>query len=64
MHSILIVDDEAGIRDSLAGILADEGYLASAVGSGQACLDALRKSPVDVVLLDICLLYTSPSPRD
>ena len=26
MHNILIVDDEAGIRDSLAGILADEGY--------------------------------------
>src|ERR1039457_1934428 len=55
MHSILIVDDEAGIRDSLAGILADEGYLASAVESGQACLDSRRKKPVDVVLLDIWL---------
>src|SRR5450631_4396602 len=55
MHKILVVDDEAGIRDSLAGILADEGYLASAVESGQACLDSLRKNPVDVVLLDIWL---------
>src|ERR1035438_5812462 len=55
MHSILIVDDEAGIRDSLAGILADEGYLATAVESGQACLDLLRKAPFDVVLLDIWL---------
>jgi DNA-binding NtrC family response regulator len=29
MHNILIVDDEAGIRDSLSGILTDEGYSAS-----------------------------------
>jgi len=25
-HSVLIVDDEAGIRQSLAGVLQDEGY--------------------------------------
>src|SRR5215467_5755970 len=55
MHNILIVDDEAGIRDSLAGILADEGYAASAVESGEACLDQLRKGAFDVVLLDIWL---------
>src|SRR5271165_3269421 len=55
MHNILIVDDEAGIRDSLAGILEDEGYSASAVGSGEACLDLLRKTGFDVVLLDIWL---------
>ena len=55
MHNILIVDDEAGIRDSLAGILADEGYSAAAVESGEACLDLLRKSKFDVVLLDIWL---------
>src|SRR5947209_3477445 len=55
MHKILIVDDEAGIRDSLAGILADEGYAASSLGSGEACLDLLRKTAFDVVLLDIWL---------
>ena len=55
MHNILIVDDEAGIRDSLTGILADEGYAASAAASGEACLDLLRKSAFDVVLLDIWL---------
>ena len=43
MHNVLIVDDETGIRDSLAGILTDEGYSASTVESGEACLDALRK---------------------
>ena len=55
MHNILIVDDEAGIRDSLAGILVDEGYAASSADSGEACLDLLRKSAFDVVLLDIWL---------
>ena len=55
MHNILIVDDEAGIRDRLAGILADEGYASSSVESGEACLDLLRKTAFDVVLLDIWL---------
>jgi two-component system nitrogen regulation response regulator NtrX len=55
MHSILIVDDESGIRDSLAGILGDEGYSASAAESGEACLDLLRQMAFDVVLLDIWL---------
>jgi two-component system, NtrC family, nitrogen regulation response regulator NtrX len=55
MHNILIVDDEAGIRDSLAGILADEGYSASCAESGEACLELLRKAAFDVVLLDVWL---------
>jgi two-component system nitrogen regulation response regulator NtrX len=55
MHKILIVDDEAGIRESLGGVLADEGYSASSVESGEACLELLRKAAFDVVLLDIWL---------
>ena len=55
MHNILIVDDEAGIRESLAGVLADEGYSASSVESAEACLEMLRKLSFDVVLLDIWL---------
>jgi len=55
MHKILIVDDEAGIRESLAGILADEGYSASSTDSGEECLDVLHKDSFDVVLLDIWL---------
>ena len=55
MHNILIVDDEAGIRDSLSGILVDEGYSASSAESGETCLDLLRKTAFDVVLLDIWL---------
>src|SRR5215471_12240639 len=55
MLNILIVDDEAGIRESLQGILEDEGYSANAVDSGEACIEALRSEPLDVILLDIWL---------
>ena len=54
-HSILIVDDEAGIRRSLSSILADEGYSVEAVSSGEECLSRLAQRPVDLVLLDIWL---------
>jgi two-component system nitrogen regulation response regulator NtrX len=54
-YSILIVDDEAGIRQSLTSILRDEGYRADAVESGEACLDTLEKDAYDVVLLDVWL---------
>ena len=55
MPNILIVDDEAGIRESLSGILADEDYSASSVESGEQCLDLLRKSSFEVILLDVWL---------
>ena len=55
MHNILIVDDEAGIRQSLKGVLEDEGYKVSAVESGESCLDTLRRRAFDVILLDIWL---------
>jgi two-component system, NtrC family, nitrogen regulation response regulator NtrX len=55
MASVLIVDDESAIRESLQGILEDEGYTATASRSGEDCLDQIRKSSVDVVLLDVWL---------
>jgi two-component system nitrogen regulation response regulator NtrX len=55
MPSILIVDDEASICESLKGVLEDEGYKAAAVESAEDCLDLLGRRPFDVVLLDIWL---------
>jgi two-component system nitrogen regulation response regulator NtrX len=55
MPKILIVDDEEGIREALAGALTDEGYSVSSIDSGEACLDLLRKTAFDVILLDIWL---------
>ena len=56
MHKILIVDDETGIRESLQGVLADEGYETASVESGEECLKLLRREhSYEVVLLDIWL---------
>lgn len=53
--SILIVDDEPGIRSALRSVLADEGYTVDAVDSGEACLDMTRKQGFACILLDIWL---------
>src|SRR6202042_828085 len=55
MPHILIVDDESGIRESLRGILEDEGYKTSVSPSGEDCLELLRKSSFDLILLDVWL---------
>lgn len=52
-HSILIVDDEPGIRQSLTGVLEDEGFNVTAVNSGEACLRALEQHLYACVLLDV-----------
>jgi two-component system, NtrC family, nitrogen regulation response regulator NtrX len=52
---ILIVDDEAGVRSALSGVLRDEGYAVEAVGTGEACLDRLTREVFDVIVLDIWL---------
>jgi len=52
---ILVVDDEPGIRQSLSGVLEDEGYHVEAVESGEACLSALPGAEFELVLLDIWL---------
>jgi two-component system nitrogen regulation response regulator NtrX len=54
-HSILIVDDEPGIRQSLAGVLEDEGFVVSTVASGEACLQAFEQRLYTCVLLDVWL---------
>ena len=55
MPSILIVDDEPGVRSALSGVLRDEGYEVESAESGEACLDRLARQAYDVVVLDIWL---------
>ena len=52
---VLVVDDEPGIRQSLGGVLEDEGYLVQSVESGEACLAELGLQNYELVLLDIWL---------
>ncbi len=50
---ILVVDDEAGMRDALGRILAAEGYIVSHAGNGREALALLEREPFDFVLCDI-----------
>jgi two-component system, NtrC family, nitrogen regulation response regulator NtrX len=54
-YRILVVDDEANIRKTLVGVLSDEGYRVLTVETGEAAMEALSRSGVDAVLLDVWL---------
>ncbi len=54
-NSILIVDDERGIRDTLQGVLEDEGFVVETVESGEACLENVKTHNYACILLDIWL---------
>ncbi|PWT83816.1 MAG: Fis family transcriptional regulator [Blastocatellia bacterium] len=53
--TILIVDDEPGVRAALTGVLRDEGYNVESVPSGEACLDRVTRGAVDLIVLDVWL---------
>ena len=50
---ILIVDDERSIQTTLRGVLEDEGYRVTAVGSARDALARLEDDAPDLVFLDI-----------
>src|SRR5947209_902135 len=53
--TILVVDDEPGVQKALTGVLSDEGYAVECVSTGEACLDRVARSPVDLIVLDVWL---------
>jgi two-component system phosphate regulon response regulator OmpR len=50
---VVVVDDEAEIRDMLQEYLTRQGYVVSAVDGGPALRSLLRERAVDLVILDI-----------
>src|SRR3970282_1124917 len=50
--TILIVDDEPGVRAALSGVLRDEGYSVEAVASGEGGLDRMTRGGADLIVLD------------
>ncbi|TCR61768.1 response regulator [Bosea sp. BK604] len=52
---ILVVDDDARIRQMLISYFEDEGYRVSAVPDGRGMREVLQNSPIDIVLLDLIL---------
>jgi len=53
--TVLIVDDDPHVRESLKEILDYAGHAAEEAGDGKAALDLLSRKPVDLVLLDLDL---------
>lgn len=50
---MLVVDDDAPIRDVVAEALGDEGYDVSVAGDGAEALRSCRASCPDLILLDL-----------
>ena len=53
MTRILIVDDEAGMREFLSIFLEREGFQVEAAQDGQEALQAAEKAPFDLVISDL-----------
>jgi CheY-like chemotaxis protein len=50
---VLVVDDDDGIREVVSTILEGEGYPVRTASNGDAALQVLEESPVELVLLDL-----------
>jgi len=55
MASILVVDDEPGVRSSISGVLKDEGFDVDTADTGESCLEKANGAAYDVIVLDIWL---------
>ena len=53
--TILVIDDEAGIRFFLSEMLSEDGYQVSATESAEAALQLIETEPVDLALVDLNL---------
>ena len=51
---VLVVDDEADIRELVSGVLEDEGYAVRTAADSSAALDAIDDRRPSMVLLDVC----------
>ncbi|MFE6839610.1 response regulator transcription factor [Streptomyces sp. NPDC057705] len=55
MPSVLVVEDDPSIRQSLIEVLAEHGYAVRSAGDGFGALREVTQSPVDAVVLDLGL---------
>ena len=52
---VLVVDDEADIRELVSGVLEDEGYTVRTAADSNATLEAIEERRPSMVLLDVWL---------
>ncbi|GIJ67629.1 response regulator transcription factor [Virgisporangium ochraceum] len=55
MESLLVVDDEPTVRELLSATLRFAGFTVTSAATGAAAVDAARREPPDLVLLDVML---------
>jgi CheY-like chemotaxis protein len=55
MKKILVVDDDAAIRDTLFGILKESGYKVSCARNGKEALKKIAEEVPDLVVIDIIM---------
>jgi two-component system nitrogen regulation response regulator NtrX len=55
MSTILVIDDESGIRTALSSILMDEGYHVETAEDALVGLSLLEQHPFEVIFLDVLL---------
>ena len=55
IQSILVIDDQEGITTTVSAILADEGYMVETAKNGKEAINAVKKTPFDLALVDIRL---------
>ena len=53
VQRLLLVDDDASVRDSLSEVLVVEGYVVIPAQDGQEAVALAAAAPVDIVLLDL-----------
>jgi len=54
-ETILIIDDEESVRNSLAGVMKDEGYEVVAAASGSEGIELMHETHPAIALLDIAM---------
>src|SRR5258707_13146788 len=52
---ILVVDDDARIRQMLLRYFEEEGYRVTTVADGEAMRECLQRNSIDIILLDLVL---------
>lgn len=52
---ILLVDDEKNLRILVKEVLEEEGFKVTAVASGMECLERLKKTKPDLIIMDMMM---------
>ena len=58
MHSILIVDDDDAMRETLAQALVRAGYVVMQCADGSDVMQVLKKYPADLLITDLFMEET------